>query len=763
MSNLAPLEAVFFAALEKGSPEERAAYLDQACGDDAELRRRLEKMLAAQSQAESFLERPASAVVATVDQPVLAKAGTVIGPYTLLEQIGEGGFGVVFMAEQTRPVRRKVALKVLKPGMDTRQVIARFEAERQALALMDHVNIAKVLEAGETSSGRPYFAMELVRGVAITDYCDQNRFSTRQRLELFVTVCQAVQHAHQKGIIHRDIKPSNVLVALYDSAAVVKVIDFGIAKAIGQQLTEKTMCTGAGQLVGTPLYMSPEQADLNGLDIDTRSDIYSLGVLLYELLTGMTPFDKERLRAAGYDEMRRIIRDEEPSRPSTRLSTLGPAAATVSERRQSDPRRLSQLVRGELDWIVMKALEKDRNRRYETASAFAADVERYLHDEPVEACPPSAWYRFGKFARRKRGALAMALVIVAALGLATAAIGGSIGWAVRDHDAREAAIAGDRAMREAALDQQVERDCDEAAALIDGVHWPAAAVPLVRAEKLLAAAGRQTIPTRLRELQRDLVIGRRVDDILQSQFIPSVQHEYYTRALPVALPGISPFISLHDKFYGQEWVLATNVAYGSVFKDYDIDVATLTVADAAQCIRTRSIRVRLASALDSWSSLNRAHSARPDWKHLLEVAKAVDSDPWRNQLRDMLQQLDWRTLATPAQRQAIEALVASANIRDLPPETLLLMGETMGRTGTLTALIDFQRKAQRQYPDNVRINTALAWCCYITRQYDEAVRSAALLWSLARTARTSVYASARRWSRKGRSRQPLKSSRGPSS
>src|SRR5438874_4484661 len=345
--------------------------------------------------------------------------GTTVGPYKLLEQIGGGGMGVVYMAEQLHPIRRKVALKIIKPGMDSGQVIARFEAERQALTMMDHPNIAKVLDAGTTDAGRPYFVMELVKGIPITDYCDQARLSTRERLELFMLVCNAVQHAHQKGIIHRDLKPSNVLVTLHDDKPVVKVIDFGIAKATGQQLTEKTLFTNFAQMIGTPLYMSPEQAQMSGLDIDTRSDIYSLGVLLYELLTGNTPFEQDRLRTVGLDEVRRIIREEEPARPSTRLSTLGPAAATTSANRGSDPRRLSRLFRGELDWVVMKALEKDRNRRYESPGALAADVGRYLADEPVQACPPSAWYRARKFTRRHKAGLAVAglvLLFVVALG-----------------------------------------------------------------------------------------------------------------------------------------------------------------------------------------------------------------------------------------------------------------------------------------------------------------------------------------------------------
>jgi WD40 repeat protein/serine/threonine protein kinase len=412
---------VFEAALEL-SPENRVAYLASVCEGDAALRQRLDALLSKHDRAGSFLEAPAANFAATIDHPISEHPGTVIGPYKLLEQIGEGGFGIVFMAEQTKPVRRKVALKVLKPGMDTRQVVARFEAERQALALMDHLNIAHVLDGGETASGRPYFVMELVKGIPITDYCDQAQLTLRERLELFVHVCQAVQHAHQKGIIHRDIKPSNVLVTLQDGNPLVKVIDFGIAKAMGQQLTDKTLFTGYAQLIGTPLYMSPEQVALSNVDVDTRSDVYSLGVLLYELLTGTTPYDQERLRTASYEEIRRIIRDEEPVRPSTRMSTLGQAASTMSANRKSDPHRLSQQFRGELDWIVMKALDKDRNRRYESASGFAADVQRYLQDEPVLACPPTLGYKLQKFARRNMRALTMA----ALLGLMLLVVGGAV-------------------------------------------------------------------------------------------------------------------------------------------------------------------------------------------------------------------------------------------------------------------------------------------------------------------------------------------------
>ncbi len=399
--------------------QRRAELLDRWCGGDAGLRAQVEDLLGTVKHDD---HQPGGDKQdgAAVDQTVIGEsieevAGTVIGPYKLFEPIGEGGFGIVYMAEQQSPVRRRVALKIIKPGMDTRQVLARFEAERQALAMMDHPNIARAFDAGETKSGRPYFVMELVRGVPITEYCDRNNVSVNDRLELFIQVCLAVQHAHQKGIIHRDIKPSNVLVTLHDGRPVPKIIDFGVAKAINQQLTEKTLFTRFAEMIGTPLYMSPEQAEMTSLDVDTRSDIYSLGVLLYELLTGETPFDRKRLSKASFDEIRRIIREEEPLKPSTRLSTMGEARTVVAARRGSDPGRLRQMLRGDLDWIVMKALEKDRTRRYDTASGFADDVRRYLEHRPVEARRASALYRLRRFARRNRVAFMTASLVLAAL------------------------------------------------------------------------------------------------------------------------------------------------------------------------------------------------------------------------------------------------------------------------------------------------------------------------------------------------------------
>jgi len=459
--------AVLNAALEL-RPAERAAYLDQACAGDAALRKQVEALLQAHDQAQGFLDAPPVGLdfnrTVKVNIPLTEKPGDRIGRYKLLQQIGEGGCGVVYMAEQEEPVRRRVALKVIKLGMDTKQVIARFEAERQALALMDHPNIAKIFDAGVTevavvgqasrlptgrlapedrttgetppeaggtpaplppatrhpplvtSPGRPYFVMELVRGIKITDFCDENKLSTADRLKLFIQVCHAIQHAHQKGVIHRDIKPSNILVTINDGVPVPKVIDFGIAKATAGRLTDHTLFTAFEQFIGTPAYMSPEQAVMTSLDVDTRSDIYSLGVLLYELLTSRTPFDQKELLAAGLDEMRRTIREQEPPRPSTCLSTMAAdALTTTANERHTDAPKLIHLIRGDLDWLVMKCLEKDRARRYETANALAMDLQRHLNDEPVVACPPSRSYRFQKLVRRNKLAFAAIAAVTTAL------------------------------------------------------------------------------------------------------------------------------------------------------------------------------------------------------------------------------------------------------------------------------------------------------------------------------------------------------------
>jgi eukaryotic-like serine/threonine-protein kinase len=427
------LRAIFSEALEIADPDERDLYLDRVCGSDAELRQKIELLIKAHYEAGDFMRmtdtEPTEPSPFNGEEP-----GCVIGRYKLLEEIGEGGFGRVFMAEQREPVRRKVALKIIKAGMDTREVIARFEAERQALALMDHPNIARVLDGGATPAGRPFFVMELIHGIPITEYCDRERLSTTDRLRLFLQVCNAVQHAHQKGIIHRDLKPTNIMVTIIDGEPVPKIIDFGVAKALGQRLTEKTLFTSFLHMIGTPAYMSPEQAELSGAEVDTRSDIYSLGVLLYELLTGVTPFDQETLKKAALDEVRRMIRETDPVKPSTRLHALGAKLTEVASTRQSDPRALPRLLKGDLDWIVMKALEKDRARRYETSSAMSQDVEAHLDHLPVMASPPSRIYRIRKLVRRNRAAAAGAVLVSLSLvlGLFAALLGLSRAAAERE-------------------------------------------------------------------------------------------------------------------------------------------------------------------------------------------------------------------------------------------------------------------------------------------------------------------------------------------
>jgi serine/threonine protein kinase/tetratricopeptide (TPR) repeat protein len=649
---------VFIAALQKESAAERRAYLDAACGGDDGLRRGVEALLAAHERAGSFLEHPLVDPAVTTDDPISERPGTVIGPYRLMEQIGEGGMGLVFVAEQQQPVRRKVALKVIKPGMDTRQVVARFEAERQALALMDHPNIAKVFDGGTTDSGRPYFVMELVKGVPITEYCDHNQVPIRQRLELFVSVCQAVQHAHQKGIIHRDLKPSNALVMSHDGTPVVKIIDFGVAKAIGQQLTEKTIYTQFSQMVGTPLYMSPEQAGQSGLDVDTRSDIYSLGVLLYELLTSTTPFDRERMHDLSYDEMRRIIREEEPPKPSTRISTLGKAAATVSTQRQSEPKQLSRLFRGELDWIVMKALEKDRNRRYETANGLAMDVQRYLHDEPVQACPPSAAYRLRKFARRNKGRLAVAALAVFFL----ASLGGIAGWAALQHAAQRAA-----------LETDIGRDLDAARDFCRQDRLREASVVLDHAQALVERGG------------ADKGLGGRVDLVRKDVDVAA-------RLEAIRLERAA----IKDEHFDLE---GAALLYGEAFRDYGADVDKLDPEEAAARIKGSEIREQLLVALDVWL----ISTPRGNRKRLLDVLVRVDADPWRRQVRAAFVEEDLK---------ALRALAQKANASGQPPSAATLMGQALRDLGEVELAVEFLGRAQQDHPSDLWLNLNLGSCLW---------------------------------------------------
>ena len=655
------VKVLFLEAVVLDAAADRAALLDRACGGNAGLRADVEGLLAHHAGLGSFLasgppDLPDTASLSPVEGP-----GTVIGPYKLLDRIGEGGFGVVHLAEQAVPVRRKVALKVLKPGMDTRQVVARFEAERQALALMDHPNIARVFDGGVTTGGRPYFVMEHVRGVPVTEFCDQDRLTPRQRLELFVHVCHAVQHAHQKGIVHRDIKPSNVLVSRHDTTPVVKVIDFGVAKALGQELTDKTVFTGTAQMIGTPLYMSPEQAGMSDLDVDTRSDIYSLGVLLYELLTGTTPVDKDRFRAVGYDEMRRIIREEEPPKPSTRLSTLAQAGTTVVTARGTDPRKLSRLFRGELDWVVMKALEKDRNRRYETANALAADVQRYLVDEPVLACPPSTGYRLRKFARRSRRFLVTAGLLAVALLIAVGAVAGSLGWAARD-----------RAVREAAVELEAGRAFDEAERWMDQEKWPEALDTIKRGKGVMAGGGSDELRDRAEQLQKDVEMMLRLEEI--GQQVAELQ------------TGWHEWDAVHD-------------GYAKAFADYGIDVLNLPEDESATQIRARGrLAVPLAAALDYWAG-SRALRAEANRARMRTVAGVVDPDPWRRQVRDALHPLDGA---------ALERLADSPDTARQSRDILITLSNGLKASGRPKKALDALRQSQWSRPGDFWANYWLA-------------------------------------------------------
>ncbi len=666
------IDDIYLAAMERSSAEERLGYLESACAGNPELRRRVERLLEVQGNIGSFLEAPAPEICPTLTQPVSEKSGTQIGPYKLLQQIGEGGMGVVYMAEQSEPVQRKVALKLIKPGMDSRQVIARFEAERQALAMMDHVNIARVLDAGATESGRPYFVMELVHGVPITKYCDDNRLTPRQRLELFVPVCQAIQHAHQKGIIHRDIKPSNVMVTLYDGKPVPKVIDFGVAKATEQKLTERTLFTQYGTMVGTLEYMSPEQAEMSALGVDTRSDIYSLGVLLYELLTGSTPLSSKRMKEAAFAEILRLIKEEEPPKPSTRLSDSGEALASISAQRHTEPAKLSKLMRGELDWIVMKTLEKDRNRRYETANGFAADVQRYLADEPVQACPPSAGYRLRKFVRRNRAALATTTLLLLMLLAAVGGVAGAIGWAFRNRTALEQEVAHDRATRQAILVKEVSRALDDTAASYQRDKVPEALTEVKRAAGLLAGGKADAeLSERVKRWHTDLDFAVRLEEI--------------------------PLERVVLRQNQLDWA-ASDSAYQRAFRDYGLNLATLEPKVLAERIRQSVIHERLIAALDDWWLCK--HVGRLDGKEqLLEVVRQADADRLRVGFRMAFERKDSAALAQ---------LAVDPKIGTQQPGTVHLLAVMLANLDQVPNAVKLLEEAQQRHASDFWINFELA-------------------------------------------------------
>jgi serine/threonine protein kinase/Flp pilus assembly protein TadD len=667
---------IFVAALGLEDPGRRLDYLTDACGTDTALRNRVEGLLNALNRAGDFLQAPLDSA-SLIDRPPPGTAeapGIVIGPYTLVEQIGEGGMGVVFVADQQHPVRRRVALKAVKPGMDTRAVLARFEAERQVLALMEHPNIARVFDAGTTEHGRPYFVMELVRGVPITEFCDSHRLTIRERLGLFVPVCEAVRHAHQKGIIHRDIKPSNVLVETHDGRPVPKVIDFGIAMATGGRSGD----TAFIRVIGTPRYMSPEQAG-GGPDVDTRTDVYALGVLLYELLTGTTPLD-----GAGLDDdvPRRDTREQQPSRPSSRLSALGPTALAVpAGNRGTGPRQLVRAVRGALDWVVMKCIEKDRNRRYETADALALDVERYLRDESVVAGPPSVWYRLRTYTRRNRAWLVGAAMAVSALVL----LGGGVGWVVRDRFARQAKLTAD-----------LQKALDETERCRRDGHWPQAQAAAKRAEELLRdGAAEPALVERtqgvLRALAEEEADRRLVDRLEEMRLLQSeVKDDQFV--LERALPD-----------------------YQQAFREYGLG-SDIVPEDAAARLRGRpaAIRSTLVAALDHWLILAR-HKKAPEAAWLMQVLAVADTDSWQQRVRAARERNDL---------QAMEQLAREVDVTAQPPEALFLLDMSLRQRGAWESAVAVLRRARDAFPGDFWINRDLGMTLLVCPppQYDEAIR-----------------------------------------
>jgi serine/threonine protein kinase/tetratricopeptide (TPR) repeat protein len=715
------VDEVFDEAIRRAAGPDRAHYLDEACGGDLELRLRVERLLRAVSEAGSFLEAPAQDPSPTADQLLVESPGTVIGPFKLIEQIGEGGMGTVWMAQQTAPVKRVVALKLIKAGMDSKQVIARFEAERQALALMDHANIARVVDAGTTSAGRPYFVMDLVKGVPITEYCDEHHLTPRLRLELFIAVCQAVQHAHQKGIIHRDLKPSNVLVALYDGKPVPKVIDFGVAKAAGQQLTDKTLLTGFGAIIGTLEYMSPEQAEINQLDIDTRSDIYSLGVLLYELLTGTTPLGRNRVKESGVLEALRIIREEEAPTLSNRLASTEELPA-IAANRGLEPAKLTRLVRGELDWIVMKALEKDRNRRYETPNAIAMDLQRYLADEPVQACPRSAWYRLRKFVRRNKGPVlasaALALSLLAGVGAVTA----MQAKADRERATREAWTSASVA----AATREARERADEAwsvSAYPDRMQRATdAAVAAVRRAEDFAAGGSLAEPARA-----ELAPTRQaVDDLIRhTRLITTIADHSLKTTDDYALGGVRAEVNLCSRSR-------------EALREFGLDPINGPIDDVAQEVANSRIRDALLGTLLEWhnaaaplakSKRKKVYSKRldPDGPEVLVVEFALTSDYVPADVVAVYDRLglviraarqqcggpyaQWQELQDRKDVAGLVAFAATPEALSFRSSLVNVLGRDLIQAKEYQAARDYLRAAVDRYPLDVLLHMSLAGVC----------------------------------------------------
>ncbi|HEY6564792.1 MAG TPA: protein kinase, partial [Pirellulaceae bacterium] len=691
-------ESALFNAALKLPADQRRPFLLAACADQPDLLAEVEGLLAAHAGASDDFLAPASYDPrVTVDAPEAFAPGEVLARrYKLLERIGAGGMGTVWVAEQLEPVRRLVAVKLIKPGMDSRQVLARFEAERQALALMDHPHIAKVFDGGVTERQRPFFAMEYVKGVPLTEYCDQACLSVQERLKLLLPVCQAIQHAHQKGVIHRDLKPSNILVCLYDGQPIAKVIDFGLAKAMHQPLTERTLHTAHGIMLGTPLYMSPEQAELNNLDVDTRTDIYSLGVILYELLTGTTPLEDQQVQAAALMELLRMIKEYEPAKPSQRV-TGSQMLPSIAARRGVEPAQLPGHLRGDLDWIVMKSLEKDRRRRYETASGLARDLERYLHDEPIEARPPSAWYRGSKFARKHRRGLA-ALGIGAIL-VATALSALGMAWSERlDREATATRMLSE-AVEDAsltlgqALASPIGRDTEWRAARSDRGHVR----ELLRAGRLSPEA-RERAEEFLRRFDR-AAATRDLAENIEEVVITSATHE--------------------DK---ASWERMER-QFREVFRQRGIDLDQMDPADVAQAIRKHSSSAQLADALELWigtrgqlSALGGPRATAANMQPWADAMYAADADPLRTGIRRFIYR------GRPPKPEEVEDLVRGIDLPSLPARTLSWMATVFAMAGATKRADEVFQMGRLQYPGDLMLNFDYAYMMAHQERWQEAIR-----------------------------------------
>lgn len=678
-------------------PSQRESFVEKACGSDLDQKERILELIQAHQNPDSFLDE---AVVEETQQFFSSagdQVGQQIGPYKLLQELGEGGMGVVYLAERLAPVRQRVALKIIKLGMDSRQFVARFEAERQALALMDHPNIARVLDAGCTDTGRPYFVMELVKGIPITKFCDENKLSTEQRLQLFKSVCLAIHHAHQKGIIHRDIKPNNVLVTLYDDKPVPKVIDFGVAKATNQQLTDKTLFTEVGSIMGTWEYMSPEQAVVNQLDVDTRTDVYSLGVLLYELLTGVTPLDRKRLKKAALEETLRLIREEEPQKPSTRVSGLGKAASLTAAYRQAKPESLAAEFRGDLDWIVMKSLEKERQKRYESAMEFARDVEHYLEHEPVLAGPPTFGYRFKKFLRRNKtsasvGGLISALVAVALVSLVVVFVNRHVRQNAADQDLSLAieAAAGDLGRAENST-------------IGDEADWVAARASRQRIIDLLE----NTDPRQLARNQAQ-------------RFLGEFDQANDERMLAVELENVVITCATHDDV--QSWT-AMEKRLRKLFTDRGMGFDSNTPQEVARKIREHSSTIRLADALDLWvatrgqlGSMTKTPRTRDEMQPWVEAIYEADVDPIRTGIRKIVH------LQRPADSDFLEKLIEDVDLQTLEPRTLAWLTIAFIMAQEPVRANQIHRLAIRYYPHDLMLNFDFGLMQQFQGKWEHAIR-----------------------------------------